>query len=122
MKTCPTCQTPVFDDMARCFSCLFNFEEAPNLDESFLSIDEPPTLSRIHKSPDKNDNVDAIQTEPETAPRQIPQTHLSNAAPEAQTAASLNEWVIRVEIRSSENPAQTWSMEFSPTNWATAKA
>ncbi|MBR5260384.1 MAG: hypothetical protein IKV48_07975 [Eggerthellaceae bacterium] len=127
MKTCPTCQTPVFDDMPRCFSCLFNFEDASNLDESFLSVDDPPPLAHLRKTPDGTEGRTPIQQNAEMAPCLTSQIDTPDIKQEAQAQIQPRrvppgEWVLRLEIRSAENPAQVWSMELSPVNWQAASA
>ena len=127
MKTCPTCHTNVFDDMRVCYSCLFRFNDADDLDTDFLEVDDPPAthpsmapepipLPSHAKSPKPASRATAQTHDSPSAAKQSPPPTHNHPEPKQ------NDWVIRLEIRNTDNPQQIWSMELNPANWPTPEA
>lgn len=108
MKTCPTCHTLVFEDMAVCYSCLHRFGEEPPADAE--TKEAPPVdSSAAHSASAGAPDVDECFLELDEA---LPACAISNIS------APAPDWVIRLEMRSEEHPQRVWSMQLNPASWA----
>ena len=126
MKTCPTCRTNVFDDMSVCYSCLFRFDDANDLDADFLEIEDAPapqTPTTLAPTP-LPAHAKSLRPIPRFADKTIEPRIAAEAPPSSPDHRSPqpNDWLIRLEIRNTDNPQQIWSMELNPANWPTPEA
>lgn len=133
MKTCPQCQAVLFADMATCFGCMYRFDAVADLDEDFLGVvdDEAERASACSGESGALPPAPAV---PSSAgfPAPMPVTFAPSVAGSLKLLAGQpmltaaqprgGDWLVRIEMRNTENPQQVWSMELTPSCWGLVEA
>lgn len=118
MKTCPVCQATLFDDMDVCYGCMHEF--TPKLEEKEASKEAP---LRAQEGVAPTLRVPLLEPQPQArslagAPVQAVQT-----LGEGHAAAPANApWMLKVEMRSGDEPRTAWSVELVPSSAREAAA
>lgn len=126
MKTCPICNTTLFDDMETCYGCMYTFGTKPDLEAKAQEAkSETHVMQPVPAAPA------SVAEEPTTASSVAPAAQapipcepfaettgpaMSEAMPLAllAKAATLPGWSIRFEMRDEAKPTQSWTMQLTP--------
>lgn len=127
MKTCPICNTTLFDDMETCYGCMYTFGSKPELEAKAHKPSAPEAAETKVIEPVPV-GAAAASAAPAAVQPAAPHSAASAAKPGPAAAvpgesmplallakaATLPGWGIRFEMRDEACPAQTWTMELTP--------
>ncbi len=121
MKTCPICNTTLFDDMEVCYGCMYSFGSKPELERKARdAASETSVITSVREDGEKlvNAREDVVLSAP--APREdvIVANDPLPLALLAQATSSMPGWGIRFEMHDASAPDRTWSMELTPPSIA----
>ena len=126
MKTCPICNTTLFDDMETCYGCMYSFGSKPELERKAReAADETTVIAPVAPAesgaPVESDPME--RKEADDGSRRGERTDvvalgepLSSAllVQATRAASALPGWGIRLEMHDETAPHRIWSMELTP--------
>lgn len=112
MKTCPVCKTQLFDDAGTCFGCMHRFPKEP----------QAMTLGKLPEVPSCEVAWHCGRAEGEAAAegaREPPASFGEGGArakkdTDDDGGVCMRGWVVRLELRSPEEPLRSWVIELGP--------
>lgn len=114
MKTCPICDTALFDDMEVCYGCMYSFGSKPELErKARTAAGGTEVLASVPVEP----------AEPEPSVASVRARERVDAGSDGeplplalltQAASSMPGWSVRFEMHDEAVPHRIWSMELTP--------
>lgn len=119
MKTCPICNTTLFDDMDVCYGCMYSFGSKPELERKAqeAASASAPVTEAIERAETVHPLAVPAQGEPSddaAGGEPLPLALLNRAA------TAMPGWGIRFEMHDEAAPHRIWSMELTPPRAAAA--
>ena len=122
MKTCPICNTTLFDDMEVCYGCMYSFGSKPELERKARdAASETAVIAPVMEDDEKSASArkDVVLSAPAPRDGVILANDSLPLALLAQATSSMPGWGIRFEMHDASAPDRSWSMELTPPCVAT---